>query len=183
MSAGPFAIRHPLDGAVSASPARNANHVAILPDPMVISIAALPGEEAAAAETLAGFPPESLRFVGPGEWLLVEPAQDSALLASVRAALGRRALVTEQGSGRAVLHLSGPDSRAILAKLVPLDLDREVFAIGQSANCFFAHVSANLARIGEDEFEISLMRSFALFAFEELMEMGLEFGLTAGFAT
>lgn len=180
---GPFTHRHPLDGAISAHPGRSDTHVSVLPEPMVLSIAALPGEEDNVAAVLAGVPETALKRVGPGEWLIVLERLDLGLKREITEKAGAMALVTDQSSGRAVLRLSGPKARTILGKIVPLDLHPEAFAIGQSGNTFFAHVSANLGRIGADEFEIVLMRSFALFAFQELMEMGLEFRLTAGFAT
>lgn len=180
---GPFTHRHPLDGAISAHPGRSDTHVSVLPEPMVLSVAALPGEEDNVAAVLSVVPGAALKPVGPGEWLVVTEKADLALRREITEKAGALALVTDQSSGRAVLRLSGPKARAILAKIVPLDLHPDVFAIGQSGNTFFAHVSANVGRIGADEFEIVLMRSFALFAFQELMEMGLEFRLTAGFAT
>lgn len=180
---GPFTHRHPLDGAISANPGRSENHVTVLPDPMVLSVAALPGEEEGVAAALAGVAPSALKAIGPGEWAVLSEKADQALRRTITEKVAAAALVTDQSSGRAVLRLSGPDARAILAKIVPLDLHPDVFAIGQSGNTLFAHGSANIGRIGEDEFEIMLMRSFALFAFQELMEMGLEFRLTAGFAT
>lgn len=180
---GPFTLRHPLDGAVSASTARSADHVTILPAPLVLTVATLPGEEQAAEALLGFLPGMSLRAVGPGEWLVVAERQDQSLSGAVFEKVAGLALVTDQSSGRAVMRLAGPNSRTILSRLVPLDLDPGVFAVGASGNCFLAHVSANVARIGDDEFEISVMRSFALTAFEELMEAGLEFRLTAGFAT
>lgn len=180
---GPFSLRHPLDGAVSAYPAVNANHVTIYPEPQAISVCALQGEETAVAATLDALAGDGLRRVGPGEWMVVKHRADSALLSDIKAKTGASALVTDQSNGRVILTIEGPDCRAILAKIVPVDLHPDAYPVGHSGNVFFAHVSAGLARIGTDRFEISLMRSFALFAFEELMEMGLEFDLTAGFAT
>ena len=178
---GPFMLRHALDGAVSANPARGVNHVEILADPLVISISARPATVARVKERLAG--EEGLRFSGPAEWLVVAPRHDVNRVKSLTEAMGADALVADQSGGRVVLRLSGPAARAILAKLTPLDLHPDVFAEGQSANAFFGHVGVNLARLEGNVFELVLMRSFALFAFEELLEMGLEFGLTAGFAT
>lgn len=178
---GPFVLRHALDGAVSANPARGLNHVEILPDPLVVSISARPSTAAGVKARLAG--EEGLRFSGPAEWLVVGPRHDAGRVRSLGEAMGADALVADQSGGRVVLRLSGPAARAILAKLTPLDLHPDAFAAGQSANTFFGHVGANLARLDGDVFEIVLMRSFALFAFQALLEMGLEFGLTAGFAT
>lgn len=180
---GPFALRHPLDGAVSASGARGADHVTILAEPTVVSVVALPNRVDAVGTMLSDTWPEQLRVIGPGDWLLVGAHLDQALPKALKSRLSGDALVTDQSSGRTVLRLSGPNARAILAKLTPLDLDSDVFEQGRSATALFAHVSATIALIDGEVFEICLMRSFALFAFEELMEMGLEFGLTAGFAT
>lgn len=180
---GLFVAKHPLDGAISASGIRHDNHVEVLSAPLVLSVAALPKREDAVSMAMEIWNDHDLRTVGPGEWLLVHDHQDQSVAATLHARLEGQALVTDQSSGRAVLRLVGPDCRAILAKCTPLDLHPDVFAIGQSGNALFCHVGANIVRLDEDMFEISLMRSFALFAFEELMEMGLEYGLTAGFAT
>lgn len=178
---GPFVLRHALDGAVSANPNRGPNHLEILPDPLVVSVSARPGRTTQVAQTLEG--EAGLRFSGPSEWLVVGERHDAGLVARLADRLGGDALVVDQSGGRVVLRLSGPAARAILAKVTPLDLHPDIFATGQSANCFFGHVGANLSRLEGDVFEIVLMRSFALFAFQELLEMGLEYGLTAGFAT
>lgn len=92
------------------------------------------------------------------------------------------AVFFEQSDGRTLLRLSGPNVRAILAKCVPVDLHRDVFAEGQSGTMLCCHVSANVARTGPDTFEIAVMRSFAGTVFDEVLEMGREFNLTAGFA-
>lgn len=178
---GPFVIRHALDGAVPANSVRGANHVEILSDPLAVSVSARPSRAEAVAEHLRDEP--GSRFVGPAEWLVVRERHDAAYPMALAGKLGADALVADQSAGRVVLRLSGPASRRILAKITPLDLHPDMFAIGRSANTFFCHVGANLTRIDGDAFEIVLMRSFALFAFRELQEMGLEFGLTAGFAT
>lgn len=180
---GPFALRHPLDGAVAANASRRADHLEILAEPMVVSVVALPSRVEAVETVLRDTWPEQIRTIGPGDWLLVGAHLDQTLPKALKARLASDALVTDQSSGRAVMLLSGPHCRDILAKLTPLDLDPQMFETGRSATAFFAHVSATITRTGEDLFEIALMRSFALFAYEELMEMGLEFGLTAGFAT
>lgn len=178
---GPIVIRHALDGAVHSNSVRGANHVEILPDPLAVSVAARPSRAGAVAERLRDEP--GLRFVGPAEWLVVRERHDAAYPSALSGRLGADALVADQSGGRVVLRLSGPASRRILAKVTPLDLHPDVFQTGRSANAFFGHVGANIALIDGDVFEIVLMRSFALFAFRELQEMGLEFGLTAGFAT
>ena len=161
----------------------NADHLAIIRHAAVFSILAHTSHEAWALSALKAMPDVSVRTVGPGEWLAVSEtlgvdslARDLAMLDAARLSF------FEQSDGRALLRLSGPNVRRILAKCVAVDLHPDVFAEGQSGTMLCCHVSANVARTGPDIFEIAVMRSYAGTVFDEVMEMGREFALTAGFA-
>ena len=161
----------------------NPNHLAVARRPAIFSVLAHTGQEAWTLAALKAMSDISVRHVGPGEWLAVSDVLGAESLARDLAILdAARVSLFEQSDGRVVLHLSGPSVRRILAKCVAVDLHPQVFAEGRSANMLICHVGANLARTGPDHFEIIVPRSYAGSVFEELMEMGREFALTAGFA-
>ncbi len=179
-----YAARHVLEDHISGFEATpNPHHLAILRAVSVFSVLAHPGHEADIDEALTNLEDVHLRLCGPGEWLVVSETVSADTIARQLADLGaRRASFVDQSDGRVVLRLHGTKVRAILAKCTAVDLHADLFEIGHSTNCQICHVAANLARTGQDSFEIIVMRSFAGFLFDEVREMGREFALTAGFA-
>lgn len=179
-----YAISHVLEDHISGFEATpNPHHLAILRAVSVFSVLAHSGHEADIDEALTNLEDVHVRFCGPGEWLVVSETVAADTIARQLAELGaNRVSFVDQSDGRVVLRIYGPKVRAILAKCTALDLHPDLFEIGQSANCQICHVAANLARTGQDAFEIVVMRSFAGFLFDEIREMGREFALTAGFA-
>ncbi|CAH0341629.1 sarcosine oxidase subunit gamma family protein [Rhizobium sp. CECT 9324] len=178
-----FASRHVLEDHIAGFEATpNPHHLSIVRAPTVFSVLVHEGHQADIDEALRNLEDVSVRSVGPNEWLLVSEEVSGDALARQLSDLGStRVSFVEQSDGRVVLRISGPRVRSILQKCVALDLHADVFEIGQSANALFCHVAANLARTGEDRFEIVVMRSFAGSVFEEVCEMGREFAMTAGF--
>lgn len=179
-----FAARHVLEDHISGFEATpNPHHLAILRAVSVFSVLAHSGHEADIDEALTNLEDVHVRFCGPGEWLVVSETVAGDTIARQLSDLGSaRASFVDQSDGRVVLRIHGPKVRSILAKCTAIDLHPDLFEIGQSANCQICHVAANLARTGQDAFEIIVMRSFAGFLFDEMREMGREFALTAGFA-
>lgn len=158
----------------------NPNHVSVVRRPVILSVLAH-GDLEAFAGRLSAFSTMSARFCGPGEWLVVGSAAGADELTD---RLGEVAglSVCDQSDGKVVMAISGPSVRKILAKCVAVDLHQDVFAEGEGANMLCCHVACHLARTGADAFEIIVPRSFAGSVFEELMEMGREYALTASFA-
>jgi heterotetrameric sarcosine oxidase gamma subunit len=179
-----FTNRHVLEEQIAGfrSPP-GADHLAVVRHVTIFSVLAHAGHEVWALAALKAMADVSVRTVGPGEWLVVSEALGADSLARDLAMLdAARLSFFDQSDGRALLRLAGPNVRRILARCVPVDLHPEVFVEGHSGTMLCCHVSANVARTGTDAFEISVMRSFAGTVFEEVMEMGREFALTAGFA-
>lgn len=173
--------RHILEDLVtgfSADP--GANHVSVVRRPMIVSVLAHAGGEPAVAEALKEMEGCEPRFCSPSEWLLVSRTLGAEHISDALAGTAG-ASVIDQSDGKVLLSIGGPAARTILAKCLAVDLHPDVFAIGQSANALICHVSGNIARTGEDEFEIVTPRSFAVSVFEELLEMGREHALTRGF--
>lgn len=179
-----YAARHVLEDHISGFEATpNPHHLSILRSPLVFSVLAHAGHEADIDEALTNFEDVHVRLCGPGEWLLVSETVAAETIERQLLDLGPpRVSFADQSDGRVVLSIQGPRVRSILAKCTAIDLYPEIFEIGQSGNCQICHVAANLARTGEDMFEIIVPRSFAGYLFDEVCEMGKEFALTAGFA-
>jgi sarcosine oxidase subunit gamma len=180
-----FTNRHVLEEQVAGfrSSQPSADHLAVIRHATIFSVLAHSGQEDWALAALKAMPDVSVRNVGPGEWLVVSETLGPDSLARDFSMLdAQRLSFFEQSDGRTLLRLSGPNVRRILAKCVAVDLHAESFGEGHSGTMLCCHVSANLARIGADIFEIIVMRSFAGTVFEEIMEMGRAFALTAGFA-
>jgi sarcosine oxidase subunit gamma len=75
--------------------------------------------------------------------------------------------------------LAGEKIEATLAKGTGVDPAMGTFPVGLSVLTLIGHTSAHLTRVGDSRFEILVMRSFALSLWDELIDMGLEFGISA----
>jgi sarcosine oxidase subunit gamma len=115
-----------------------------------------------------------LVWSGPGQWLLV--ARDRAVLD--RLAGEPLLAVAEQSDGRAVLALSGPRVRGVLAKGCPIDLHPRAFPPGRAASTAIAHVGVQLWLSEDGEtFTVAVMRSYAASFWSWLRASGAEYGI------
>jgi sarcosine oxidase subunit gamma len=179
-----FLHRHVLEDHLAGFETRpNPNHVTVYRRPLILSVLAHAGQEAAVLAHLSGIEGMDARVCGPGEWMIVSAAGSRRAdeVAEELAAVSG-ASVSDQSDGKVLLSIGGPSVRKILAKCLAVDLHPDVFSEGQSANMLCCHVAANLARTGPEMFEIMVPRSLAGSVFEELMEMGREYALTAAFS-
>jgi heterotetrameric sarcosine oxidase gamma subunit len=115
---------------------------------------------------------------GPGTWLVTREHAANALSEELRAVVGDSASVTDQSDAYAVIRLSGPGLRDILAKLVPIDLHPRAFAVGDVAATVLAHMGALLWRLEDDAngaavIELAVFRSFAASLWHELVHHSL----------
>ncbi|NSX54653.1 sarcosine oxidase subunit gamma [Parasulfitobacter algicola] len=78
------------------------------------------------------------------------------------------AAATDQSDAWAVVRLEGENADAILARLIPLDLDKGVFKRGHTARTQVQHMMASITRTGVQTFEIIVMRSMARTLVHEL---------------
>jgi sarcosine oxidase subunit gamma len=164
--------KHPLaDSAMHGIEMPGANHLELVDGARIHAVLAFRHREQAVASALASLAAGSVRAVGPGEWLAAsgDPAQDPEI---------DGAMVVDQSHGRVLFRLRGPDSIRLLMKGVAVDIAGNGFAIGMSASMAFGHLTINLARIGEQAFEIIGMRSFAESLYHDLKLAGREFGLS-----
>lgn len=179
-----YISRHPLEDRLPLEPGiRAVDHLEVPRGHAIASVMAMDGEEAAVAAGLAASGDVSVRFVAPGEWLAISQSDTPEVLhRNLSLLLAETAYIFDQSHGRVVFRLSGPNVRRILAKGVGIDLHASAFEIGTSSNVLCGHISVNLARSGENEFELIVMRSFAESLFDDLRAMGREFDLSADFA-
>lgn len=174
--------RHVLEDYLAGFEAKaNPNHLSVIRRPAIFSVLVHRGSEASVRQVLTSIDGIGVRDCAPGEWLVVSTASGAAVVENLLGEISGASAV-DQSDSRVLLQISGPNVRKILAKCVAVDLHSDAFPIGASANMLCCHVAANLARTGADTFEITVPRSFAGSVFEEMMEMGREFALTAAFA-
>lgn len=76
--------------------------------------------------------------------------------------------VTDQSDGWTILRLDGADSENVLARLVPVDLRRNVFKRGHTARTQLGHMPVSLTRVGDLRFDIMIFRSMTRTAIHEL---------------
>ncbi|MCW0000856.1 sarcosine oxidase subunit gamma [Pararhizobium sp. YC-54] len=179
-----YISRHPLEDLLPLEPGiRAVDHLDIPRAMAIAAVMAMDGEEAAVAAGLAASGDVQVRFTGPGEWLILSQSETpEELHRNLSLLLAETAYIVDQSDGRIVFRLSGPNVRRILAKGIASDLHPAVFEIGTSSNVLCGHISVNLARTGENEFELIVMRSFAVALFNDLRVMGREFDLSADFS-
>jgi heterotetrameric sarcosine oxidase gamma subunit len=120
--------------------------------------------------------------LGPDSWLASKELGGIDFAASLRAALGPIASVSDQSDGYAVLRLSGSKVRETLAKLIPVDLHPRTFRAGDGTSTVASHIGFTLwrledARDGSPVFEIAVFRSLAASFWHALSESAAEFGI------
>jgi heterotetrameric sarcosine oxidase gamma subunit len=175
---------HALDGAIGAIAEKRANHLAIHRATAIAMVLAAPGHTAEAAGTLVADGEFEARFSGPGEWLVLSDVHaPETLAAELAVRLGDFAFVIDQSHGRVALTLSGPNAARILANGIALDLHADAFPVGRAANVLCNHLPVNLARAGEQSFDLVVMRSFAEALVEDLKIMARSHDLSVDFAT
>lgn len=116
-----------------------------------------------------------LVWSAPGQWLAVTPSPRD--LRDLPEALRGVAAVTDQSDSRALVRISGPQARAMLAKGVAVDLHPRAFEPGQVAVTSIAHIGVQLwQRDAEPTYEIAVARSFAGSFWHWLEHAAAEFG-------
>jgi methylglutamate dehydrogenase subunit D len=131
-------------------------------DLRLVQIAARKGKQAEIAEavrSIAGLRlPEGPKRVvdnglavlgtGPRQWLAVaETREAQQSLEDLIAALPGLAAIADLSSGKAVLRISGPAARDVLAKGCPLDLHRRAFGLGDAARTAIALIPCQLWQV------------------------------------
>ncbi len=102
--------------------------------------------------------------LAPDEWQIrCGRAEEKGLAAELRRALdGHCGAATPIGNGTVVIDVSGPRSRAFLAKGTSLDLHPRTFAAGRCAATGFGKIRVVLWQRETERFTLFVGRSFAL---------------------
>jgi sarcosine oxidase subunit gamma len=123
-------------------------------------------------------------WLGPDEWLLTCPIDDTAFFVnSLRQALnGTHCAITEVSDGRVAFSLAGPSARDVLAKGCPLDLHPRSFTSGSCAQSLLAKASVLIHLVEDDPaagpaFEVYVARSFSQYLWAWLEDAGREYGV------
>ncbi|GBQ58943.1 sarcosine oxidase subunit gamma [Komagataeibacter swingsii] len=99
---------------------------------------------------------------GLDQWLASAPDGAPDLATALRDVTHPHAAITRQGDGRATVRVSGPDARAILCKLVPIDLHPRAFGPGSTALTLAGHVPVQILRQDmAPTYDIFVFRSLA----------------------
>ena len=118
---------------------------------------------------------KQLFWLGPDEWLLKAPGgQGDALEAALRSALaGQHFSVVAMGSGSTTLSLQGAAAADLLSRGCPLDLHARSFPSGSLAQSHIAKANVVIYCLqAEQNYEITVRRSFAEYLFKWLCEAG-----------
>lgn len=123
-----------------------------------------------AAEVLGGKLPKVQRSVrtGGGEVVWWSRGQFMMFGALDVPAMGGIAAVTDQSDAWSVFELSGAQSEAVLARLVPVDLRQATFKRGHCARTVLNHMPLHVTRISNAGFRLMTFRSMAQTAAHEL---------------
>lgn len=106
----------------------------------------------------------ALYWLGPDEYLLVTTAdQQAEVISALELALdGVLSSVVDVSSGYCLLRLMGGYAQDLLAKGCPLDLDADVFRVGECAQTLVAKANVLLSPLSQQEgYELIARRSYA----------------------
>ena len=122
----------------------------------------------------------SLAWAGPDTWLAVGSARPD-LETELKAAVGQAASIVDTSDQRVVMRISGPMTRAVLAKGVTIDLHPRVFKSGDTAITPLAHIATQLWQVDDaPTFDLVAPRATARDLFHWLTVSAAEFGLDIG---
>lgn len=100
----------------------------------------------------------SLVWSGPHQWLLTTGRREE--IAPIALKLAGLAAFSDQSDARAVLRLSGPRARDVLAKGCPLDLHPRAFKTGDAALTAISHIGVHLWQIDDaPTYDLTVARS------------------------
>jgi methylglutamate dehydrogenase subunit D len=121
----------------------------------------------------------SFIWAGPGRWLAATSTQTAAAFeATLRSALTGLASAVNQTDGRCVFQISGPKAGDVLARGLPIDIDRGVFGPGDTALTLAGHINVHFWQIDlTPAYEFAVPRSFAASFCEWLMTASAKYGV------
>jgi heterotetrameric sarcosine oxidase gamma subunit len=116
----------------------------------------------------------------PNAWTLFGSSQALKDVAArlERSEFAEASLACDLSAGKTTIELSGIHAIDILSAGCPLDLDRRVFPLGQSARSLYREIAILLLRIGEETYTVTCDRSVAT----TLWDMLVDAAIVAGYA-
>jgi sarcosine oxidase subunit gamma len=131
-----------------------------------------------AGSRLAAGPKAGFIGTGPGQWFVVsESLRNGELARDLAANFRGLASISDQSDGRAVVRISGPKARDVLAKGLPIDLDPRVFKPGDAATSLISYIGVQLWQVDETPtYDIAVFRGFAESFWGWLTASAAEFG-------
>ena len=142
------------------------------------AVASAYGVELPDASRVAHGPSVSFVGYGPGQWLAVsERLANEALARDLGERLRGLASISDQSGGRAVLRVSGPLARAMLAKGLPIDLHPRAFTPGSAATSTISLMGVQLWQVDDaPTYDLAIFRSVAASFWRWLTASAAEFG-------
>ena len=125
----------------------------------------------------------TLIWSGPDQFYALFPsAGNRSPIEALHESLADKASLSDQSDGRALIQISGPNAREMLAKLSSLDLDSSVFPIGAAATTSIDHTAVNLwrdpdAADGSPVFRLLVFTSFANSIWHAILDSSAEYGV------
>jgi sarcosine oxidase subunit gamma len=120
----------------------------------------------------------SIVWSAPGQWLVLFASGGRQRVPDLAAALQGLASTTDQSDSRAIIEVSGPRVRDVLAKGVMVDLHPKAFGPGDTAVTLVAHVGAQITCIdAAPVYQLMVPRSFCLSFWDWLISSGEEYGI------
>jgi heterotetrameric sarcosine oxidase gamma subunit len=119
--------------------------------------------------------------ISPNTWIAVHESAGNAFAESLEPLLSDRAAVADQSDAYVIFRLTGPRTRATLAKLVPIDVHPRNFRVNDIAQTVCGYIGVTLWRLedgmqGEPTFEIWAGRSLAASLEQSIRHGAAEFG-------
>jgi heterotetrameric sarcosine oxidase gamma subunit len=169
---------------------RRALRLGEVSDTHLVQLGVYPGgaaRVAAAVRPILGeqLPDSSVRATVAGPHLIMRTAPDQYWVVGGESGLGARlrsaippdaGCVTSLDGARTRLLVEGQAARALLARLVAIDLHPTVFPINGFAQTGIHHVGGLLLRISEDRYEFFALRTYAASTWEVLLDAAHSFG-------
>ncbi|WP_221793853.1 sarcosine oxidase subunit gamma [Oceanobacter mangrovi] len=118
-----------------------------------------------------------IRWLTPDQWLITLPGVHAfALEQSLRDNLSGHYQVVNVSGGQTLLMLSGANAENVLMKSVHYDIHERNFPVGKVVNTNFAKAGCTLRRVGAQEFELVIRRSFADYIAAWIQDSAAEYG-------
>jgi methylglutamate dehydrogenase subunit D len=175
---------------VDSAAGRRAVRLGEVGDTRLLQLGVYPGGLARVAagvlSILGGpLPDSSVRAAAAADHLVMRIAPDQYWVLGGESGLGARlrsaipadgGCVTSLDGARTRLLIEGPAARALLGRLLAIDLDPKVFPVHGFAQTGIHHVAGLLLRASEDRYELFVPRTFAASTWEVLLDAARSFG-------